>query len=129
MKIGCLILGAICVAFNITLVILAEAQCTPFKKAWAPWVAGHCIDLKVTQLAISIPNILTDIGILCLPMPLIWRLQTNLVQKISLSIVFLSGSFVVFSSIYRFTVFLNYDPNDIPCEFSFTDLLDIADRS
>jgi hypothetical protein len=41
-------------------------------------------------------------------------LQTNTTQKVSLSIIFLLGSFVVFTSIYRFTVYLNYDPNDLP---------------
>ena len=64
----------------------------------------------------SLNSIITDITILILPLPLIWKLHTNKAQKISLSIIFLLGSFVVFTSIYRFKIFLNYDPNDLSCK-------------
>jgi len=79
-----------------------------------PWIEGKCIDLHATFLAISVPSILTDVAILALPLPQVWKLQTNTTQKVSLSFIFLLGSFVVFTSIYRFTVYLNYDPNDLP---------------
>jgi hypothetical protein len=115
MRVGAKILGAISIAWNVALVIVTFTQCIPLKKTWAPWIEGYCIDLKATFLAVSIPNILTDIAILALPMPHVWKLQTNKAQKISLSIIFLLGSFVVFTSIYRFTVYIKYDPNDLPC--------------
>lgn len=104
-------------AWNVALVGLAEGQCTPFRKNWQPWLAGSCINLHATFLAISVPSILTDIAILALPLPHVWKLQTNKTQKVSLSIIFLLGSFVVFTSIYRFTVYIAYDPNDLPCKY------------
>ncbi|TVY54274.1 Satratoxin biosynthesis SC1 cluster protein, partial [Lachnellula suecica] len=113
-KIGALILGLISTSWNLALLGLAEGQCTPYAKNWQPWLAGSCIDLHATFLAISVPSILTDVAILCLPLPHVWRLQTNTTQKVSLSVIFLLGSFVVFTSIYRFTVYLNYDANDLP---------------
>lgn len=119
MRIGGLILGGISTLWNGTLIILAATQCVPFTKIYAPWVDGHCIDLKATFLAIAVPSILTDIAILSLPLPLVWKLQTKLWQKISLTAVFLLGSFVVFASIFRFTIFLRYNPNDLPCRFLF----------
>lgn len=113
-KIGALILGMISICWNLSLIGLAEGQCTPFRKNWMPWIEGKCIDLHATFLAISVPSILTDVAILALPLPQVWKLQTNTTQKVSLSFIFLLGSFVVFTSIYRFTVYLNYDPNDLP---------------
>jgi hypothetical protein len=115
-KIGALILGGISMCWNLALIGLAEGQCTPFKKNWQPWIEGTCINLHATFLAISVPSILTDIAILALSLPHVWKLQINTAQKVSLSIVFLLGSFVVFTSIYRFTVYLNYDPHDLPCK-------------
>jgi hypothetical protein len=116
MRIGCYILGAISMAWNVGLLGVAEGQCIPMKKNWEPWVDGRCINMRVTFLAVSIPNIITDLAILSLPLPHVWKLQTTFIQKLSLSAVFLLGSFVVFCSIYRFTVYLNYDPSDMPCK-------------
>ncbi|RDW73712.1 hypothetical protein BP5796_07154 [Coleophoma crateriformis] len=113
-KLGCYVLGAISIAWNVTLLGVSEGQCNPRAKAWAPWLPGTCINLKATFLAISIPSILTDLAILALPLPHVWRLQTNLTQRVMLMVIFLLGSFVVFTSIYRFTVYLSYDPNDLP---------------
>lgn len=42
------------------------------------------------------------------------RLKTNLTQRILLMFVFLLGSYVVFTSIYRFRIFLQYTTDDIP---------------
>jgi hypothetical protein len=35
-------------------------------------------------LAVSVPNIITDIAILALPLPNVWALQTNLRQRVLL---------------------------------------------
>ncbi|KAI1002062.1 hypothetical protein K3495_g6144 [Podosphaera aphanis] len=113
-RIGGLALGLLSCAWNISLSVLAVAQCVPFKKTYAPWVEGDCINLKATFLAIALPNILTDLAILTLPLPHVWKLQTNIPQKISLTAIFLLGSFVVFASIYRFIIFVRYEPNDLP---------------
>lgn len=92
----------------------AAFQCTPRVKIWEPWVDGYCINIFLVQLLVSIPSILCDIAILCLPLPHVLRLKTNLTQKIFLVIMFMLGSYVVFTSIYRFSVYLGYSPKDIP---------------
>lgn len=114
MRLGGLVLGTISSLWNVSLIVLAITQCVPFKKIYAPWVEGNCINLKATFLAIAVPSIMTDVAILSLPLPLVWRLQTKVWQKISLTAVFLLGSFVVFASIYRFIIFVHYNPNDLP---------------
>lgn len=113
--VGAYILMAISISWAISLIIVALAQCLPMDKLWKPWIEGRCIDIKATFLAIAIPNIITDIAILALPIPLLWGLQTTRVRKISLSIIFLLGSFVVFTSCYRFTTFLDFETTDLSC--------------
>ncbi|CAN8106220.1 unnamed protein product [Discula destructiva] len=108
------ICGGISTAWNIACVLAATFQCTPIHRLWNPWVEGYCIDLFLTQLCVSVPSILCDIAILCIPLPHILRLKTNLTQKICLVIIFMLGSYVVFSSIYRFHVYLSYSNNDVP---------------
>ena len=60
-------------------------------------------------------NILTDLMILTIPMPLVWKLQIGVWRRLSLAITFLLGSFVVFASIYRFSAIFQSDPNDYTC--------------
>jgi hypothetical protein len=97
-------------------IFAATFQCNPREKLWNPWVDGMCINIFLAQLCISIPSILCDIAILFLPLPQIWNLKTNIIQRISLLLIFSLGSYVVFCSIWRFRVYLYYDANDIPCE-------------
>ncbi|KAI5791892.1 hypothetical protein EDC01DRAFT_784708 [Geopyxis carbonaria] len=87
-------------------------QCTPIKKAWLPFEPGTCIDLKASFIGNGVPNFVTDIIILTLPMPIVWKLHTSLSHRLSLSFVFLLGSFVVFASIYRFITIFQFNPID-----------------
>ncbi|KAI0147039.1 hypothetical protein GGR57DRAFT_506015 [Xylariaceae sp. FL1272] len=113
-RLGGYICGGISSAWNVACIFAASFQCSPREKIFMPWLQGTCINLFLTQLAISVPTIMCDIAILCLPMPHVWRLKTNLTQRIFLMAIFLLGSYVVFTSIYRFYVFLQYNHDDVP---------------
>jgi hypothetical protein len=82
-----------------------------------PWLEGTCINIYLTQLCISIPSILCDVAILFLPLPHVWRLETNTTQRVFLLLIFSLGSYVVFTSIYRFKIYLSYSTDDIPCKW------------
>ncbi|KAJ5676034.1 hypothetical protein N7462_008931 [Penicillium macrosclerotiorum] len=112
-KVGCYILGAITIAWVISIDLLAIFQCTPISKAFNRALPGHCIDLKGALIGNGAPNFVTDIFILALPVRLIWRLQASLWQRLSVICVFLTGSFVVFASIYRFSLIFQFEITDI----------------
>ncbi|KAK8100060.1 hypothetical protein PG999_010434, partial [Apiospora kogelbergensis] len=111
-RIGSYVLGGFSCVWNVGTVFAATFQCLPREKLWHPWLQGGCIDLFLTQLAISVPCMLLDVTILCLPMRHVWNLKTNRTQRVFLIIIFLLGSYVVFTSIYRFVIFLRYDHDD-----------------
>ena len=52
---------------------------------------GTCLDLKALLLATAIINILTDIAVLVLPMPIVWNLKIQRSQKVAVSGIFLLG--------------------------------------
>lgn len=106
--------GAVTTTWSTACTIAACVQCVPLNKLWEPWQGGVCINLFVTQLCISVPSIICDVAILCLPLPHVWKLKTNLTQKIFLVGIFMLGSYVVFASIYRFVIYLDYRTADIP---------------
>lgn len=113
------ILGGISTGWNVACTFCAIFQCLPQEKLWKPWLQGGCIDLFLTQLCVSVPVILLDICILLLPLPQVWRLNMNRTQRVFLTIIFLLGSYVVFTSIYRFVIFLGYNNDDNSCKYSF----------
>lgn len=81
-----------------------------------PWVPGYCANLKAIYLAMSIPNILTDVAILSLPLPHVWGLNADIRQKLYLVGMFLLGGFVVFTSVYRFVMYIRFDKSDLSCK-------------
>lgn len=87
------ILQGIVVAWAIAIAFTGLFQCTPIKKAWlGELVEGHCINVAASFIGNAVPNIITDIAILCLPVVQVWKLQMNPTQKISVCLVFLLGS-------------------------------------
>ncbi|KAH7124667.1 hypothetical protein EDB81DRAFT_699079 [Dactylonectria macrodidyma] len=111
-KIAAAIIAALVVAWWIAIVAVCIFQCNPISKAWLPWIGGTCIDLKGSFIGNAIPNIVTDVAILCMPIRQVWKLHVTLAQRLSLCFMFLLGSFVLFASIYRFTTLMQFDTRD-----------------
>ena len=59
---------------------------------WDVTVKGECINDYAQDIATGAFNIFSDLVILVLPLPLIWRLQLDISHRISLLAIFLLGS-------------------------------------
>ena len=80
------------ILFNILLFILPEMHCHPRRKAITPLVPGHCSGSdNAYYLGSPIINVVLDLIVLILPMPMIWNLQVKLAQKIQISLLFFLG--------------------------------------
>ena len=86
------IIGGVVVAWWLAIVLVCIFQCDPISKAWLPWSPGTCIDLKASFIGNAVPNIITDIAILALPITQVWSLQGTVARKLSLCCAFLLGS-------------------------------------
>ena len=67
-------------------------QCNPISGFWNRNLPARC-DVKQTYfcLGTAIPNIVTDVALLVLPIPYIWRIQRPTSQKIALAGIFMLG--------------------------------------
>ncbi|KAI1394477.1 uncharacterized protein F4822DRAFT_388309 [Hypoxylon trugodes] len=108
----CIGVGIFVAAYSITAIMTNIFQCVPVKSNWDPTVTPHCINLGSELIVVSSLNVLTDASILCLPMPIIWRLKTDFRRKLQLTGLFLLGSFVVVVSIIRVTYVSNVSFSD-----------------
>ncbi len=93
------VVGMYCTA-SITVTIV---QCRPLIRAFDKDTPGTCIDTAKFWFANAGFSIATDIIILLLPMPLVWKLVLPNAQKIALIAVFAVGIFAVITSCLRVT--------------------------
>lgn len=82
--------------------IATSLICQPFAYNWDPInIKGRCGDKQKFYLWHGINNLLSDIIVTTMPMPLLWGLQLPLSKKISISLMFSMGIGYVLSSFYN----------------------------
>ncbi len=86
------ILGAIVILNCAVGQVVSLTICRPFAYIWNKSISdGHCGNIAATYRYITIPNLLTDVGILVVPLHGVWHLPIKVVHKIALSLKFLIG--------------------------------------
>lgn len=101
-RLGAFILGGMTTAWWLAVCLVAVLQCTPQGKVFNPvGIEGTCIDNNDFFLGNSIPNIITDVAILCLPTYEVGKLNLPRSQRIALGLVFLLGAGVIVASSVR----------------------------
>ena len=66
-------------------------QCMPIYSNWEVGVEHYCINVDLGATILAALNVLTDFVILILPMPLLYKLQKPLKQKLQIMGIFLLG--------------------------------------
>lgn len=65
--------------------------CSPRSKYWIPDTPGHCINYTKAGQAYGSMNIASDLLIFILPLPIVWRLQMPLKERLGVLLIFMSG--------------------------------------
>ncbi|KEF61380.1 uncharacterized protein A1O9_02946 [Exophiala aquamarina CBS 119918] len=87
---------------GIVMVVTSTVSCLPVPFYWDKTVeGGHCINLMAFWFAFSAFNIVTDLAVWLLPMPVLKNLQLPRKQKYSLIGVFALGGFGCITAILR----------------------------
>ncbi|KAL4864475.1 hypothetical protein BDV12DRAFT_201085 [Aspergillus spectabilis] len=125
------IVGFLVLGHGIGVFFAAIFQCSPVQYAWDKTIAGgSCFDQQAFYRYVSPPNILTDLLILIMPLPFVWKLHTRLTQKLALTGVFLLGGLGIVTSVLRMTVFFQAsaltDPTWVSVELGIWTVLEGA---
>ncbi|KAI7239764.1 hypothetical protein KC330_g1713 [Hortaea werneckii] len=98
-------LVAVVLMYPITVVIVICNSCKPLEFFWTqytdPQATGSCIDISTFFFANGIWAACIDVGLLIVPVPLVWKLQMHLRKRLAVVGVFLLAGFVVVASIVR----------------------------
>jgi hypothetical protein len=91
------------VAYVVACTLTWGFACRPFRYNWVigPEVLEHCPNLELKFLLSAIFNLVLDVCILVLPMPMLWTLNMSPRKKIAITFVFGLGTFVCFATAWR----------------------------
>lgn len=84
-------LGMITICVFLTNLFSIMVQCTP-TKGFRLNIGRDCFDQNAFYTTSWVLNVVSDVAVLILPLPVIWGLQTSTSRKISLSVLFLLGA-------------------------------------
>ncbi|CAI6338743.1 unnamed protein product [Periconia digitata] len=86
------------------------ANCRPFHAFWDKSIPEQCsFDPMTTMKFYSIPNIVTDVVMLLVPIPALYRLNISMLAKVGAACTFLISTVGIITAVLRFLVFLNVD--------------------
>ncbi|KAL1958781.1 hypothetical protein VTO42DRAFT_3900 [Malbranchea cinnamomea] len=92
-------------AFTISMTFVNVFECGKPSNAWAPdfifQIGGSCLDLTKIYYIQAAFNILSDIVILLLPMPVLYTLHMRLQKRIALIALFSVGTLAIIASTLR----------------------------
>ena len=88
-------MAGIVVSFGVVVIFVRSFICRPFSRQWDPEQAGECGDERAAILGDSVIDAIVNLVIICIPMPILWRLQMAVEWKVMLTIVFGVGSMYV----------------------------------
>lgn len=80
------------IALTVSIFIADLFQCYPFAFLWDKTIpGGKCMDQQAFFVGSAVLNIISDCAVLALPIPMVWKMQTNLRKKIALLFLFSLG--------------------------------------
>ena len=92
------VIAAVCLANSFGVIF----QCTPVSFAWdKSGSQGTCMDFAAFERYTAIPNIVTGLIMLVMPLPLIWKLNISPAAKVALTATFLHGGIGLVASVAR----------------------------
>lgn len=95
-SIASIVAGVIVIMWCLAVFFTALFQCKPIAFNWDKTIeGGTCIDPQTFFWGNSISNLLTDVIILGLPLPMIWGLNMSMGKKIAVTGIFLLGGLFV----------------------------------
>ena len=85
------ITGSVISVYTLVQILCIILHCIPLTALWDPTVPAQCIKVGEVMLVLGIFNSITDVAILIMPMPELWKLRITRKQKLQITFTFLLG--------------------------------------
>ncbi|KAL6699289.1 hypothetical protein J3F84DRAFT_406036 [Trichoderma pleuroticola] len=104
--------AAFIVGWAVATYVPSIRTCWPISSFW-DGTNQNCIDLHGFYVGVAIGSIITDFGLMVLPMPYIWNLKVPTFQKVLLALTMIFGGFACFVTIFRLAIVVSLDLSDL----------------
>ncbi|KAF4435203.1 Kinesin-like protein [Fusarium austroafricanum] len=96
------------VCYLITLGVVS-GHCWPTQKLWQvyPVPSIDCSQNRAKYYALVTTNVTTDLVIMALPIPVLWKLQIDIRRKLMFGLMFCAGFFIIICTLLRCIICLN----------------------
>ena len=96
-RIALYVAGALTISWWLAAFIDTIFQCIPVQYSWnMDMKNGRCQDIRAAALGTGISNLILDVLLLALPLPMIWQIKIDRKIRVSLTGIFLLGALYVF---------------------------------
>ncbi|CAL5875176.1 uncharacterized protein PFLUO_LOCUS9480 [Penicillium psychrofluorescens] len=99
---------AVVMGYSISIIFALILACHPVSRNWDPTVEGECVNRTALYIATAVTNIVTDLALITLPIPLVLRLNMPRSQKVYLFLMFVVGCATVITSILRMVTLVDF---------------------
>ncbi|KAL2827219.1 hypothetical protein BDW59DRAFT_179220 [Aspergillus cavernicola] len=98
-----LMVGALCICTFLASLIFDLTMCHPIHKNWQvkPYAGDNCTIRPLNYIVIEVLSIITDLAVMCVPIPLVIVARIPISQKAILIALFCSGIFVMICAVLR----------------------------
>ncbi|KAL1596982.1 hypothetical protein SLS60_008564 [Paraconiothyrium brasiliense] len=123
-RIPLLLLGGVIIAWGITIALIVIFNCDPIAGSWDLTLAttAKCVDKKSFYVGGSVPNVITDLVLVIMPLPYVWKLHASIAQRIVLGGIFALGTFVSIVSMIRLSVLLDTASGTFDVTYTYKDV-------
>ena len=83
--------GLLISTYSTIMILILIFQCKPIKGFWDSNLEAGCISLTKVFIAMASLNLITDFLVVCLPLPLLWKLQMPRGMKLQVMGIFSVG--------------------------------------
>ena len=90
-------------------ILVGYLICTPLSYNWDQSGAGHCGNTSAAYISLGVVDIITDIAIFALPMPMLYKLQVPRHTKIALVATFALGILTIAAGCMRLVAVVQID--------------------
>ncbi|KAM4065404.1 hypothetical protein HRG_004277 [Hirsutella rhossiliensis] len=110
-----------CLVWFVVATFVVVFQCNPIHAYWDNYVMKPwCFSSPRLLLGYEMTNLFFDVAILCIPVPIVWKLRLSSFKKMGVLVIFLLGAFVCVASIVRLSMIWHPPDVDKGVDFSPT---------
>ncbi|KAH7110468.1 hypothetical protein EDB81DRAFT_672046 [Dactylonectria macrodidyma] len=101
--------SVVVIAAYIATIGVVSGHCRPVNKLWQvyPYPGDDCSQNTSKYYALVVTNVFTDLIIMYIPIPLLWRLQTTIKRKLAFGLMFCAGGFIILCTLLRCIICLH----------------------